>query len=669
MELTIGEAFEKFILSFEKNGEKVYLSEIDRMIARGERSLYVDFMDLIQFAPELHDVIIFNPGPALAEFDNVLEMIIKKRHPDMHVLTRYHVRFYNLGEMNKVNLRKIRSDRIGHLIAVSAIVTRMSAVKPMLKIARMKCLSCGNTIDVDATIARHLPTQCPHCEQKTLRFDGDKSVYIDWQAVRLQELPEELPPGQLPRTLDAELKEDLVDTIRPGDRVEAVGILHVIQKGEERHLLFDTRLEVLSLRPLTYGSAEELKITDEDIEKIKQIAKDEFVYEKLKNSIAPAIKGMDDIKASICAALFGGVSRLVGNTHIRGTINILLVGDPSTGKSQLIKYAALLAPRGIFTTGKGASAAGLTAAVTRDQITGEWMLEAGVVVLADGGVAAVDEIDKMDPKDRVALHEAMESQTVTIAKAGIVATLNARTSIIAAANPKGGLYDRSRTFFANTNLPVTILSRFDLYFPVLDVPDRQRDSEVADHVLRSRMQPEIIQPDIPLELLRKYILYAQRINPVITEEASEEIKRYYVSMRLSSSEDRRAIFVRQLESIIRLAEAHARMRLSDKVTRDDALRAISLMEKSLRLVATEDGRVIDATIIATGTTKKQRDVIRVVVSIIEELQGRVRPVKISQIMEKAVELGLLRSEVEDAIEILYKDGEIYKPSTDEVRLL
>ncbi|MGB9779178.1 MAG: ATP-binding protein, partial [Candidatus Bathyarchaeales archaeon] len=354
-----------------------------------------------------------------------------------------------------------------------------------------------------------------------------------------------------------------------------------------------------------------------------ELAKDPWIHRKIINSIAPSIYGYDHIKEAIMYLLFGGVPKTLPDITIRGEMNALLIGDPGTAKSQLLQYVARIAPRGLYTSGRGTTAAGLTAAVIRER-GGGMSLEAGALVLADKGVACIDEIDKMRPEDRVAIHEAMEQHTVSVAKGGIVATLNARTAILAAANPALGRYEPHRTVAENISLPVTILSRFDLIFVLRDVPDKETDGKMSEHILeihRKGVTP--VEPPIPLELLRKYVSYAKGIKPVLTQEALKRLNDFYLAMRSVSETEGSpvAITARQLESLVRIAEARARAALRKEVLAEDAEAAINIMKRSLEEVGIDlSSYKYDIDLIMTGKPKSVRDKLQTVLSTMLEME-------------------------------------------------
>jgi len=385
---------------------------------------------------------------------------------------------------------------------------------------------------------------------------------------------------------------------------------------------------------------------------------------------------MEDVKEAIACLLFGGVPKVYPDgIRVRGDIHVLLIGDPGMAKTQLLRFVTKIAPRAVYTNGKGTSAAGITAAVVRDKVTGEFYLEAGALVLADMGVAVIDEIDKMDVKDRVAIHEALEQQSVSIAKAGIVATLNARCSTLAAANPAFGRYLPNRTVAENVDLPVTLLSRFDLIFILRDEPNAERDKSIADHIttLHAGEVPGGFGDTLSPDLLRKYIAYARKyIKPTLSREAREKITQFYVQMRAKSREPNSpiAITARQLEALIRLAEAEAKMRLSPVVELSDVDRAIRLFMRYLQSVGidVESGK-IDIDVIMTGKPRSTQERLAQLIDLIarlEEINGG-KPVRMEDLYKESENIGMDRPTVDKLIGILVKNGDVYIPKPGYVK--
>jgi replicative DNA helicase Mcm len=402
----------------------------------------------------------------------------------------------------------------------------------------------------------------------------------------------------------------------------------------------------------------------EEEEKILELAKNPGVHSKIINSIAPSIYGYEHIKESIMYLLFGGVSKSLPDISIRGEMNALLIGDPGTAKSQLLQYVARIAPRGLYTSGRGTTAAGLTAAVIREK-GGSMSLEAGALVLADKGIACIDEMDKMRPEDRVAIHEAMEQHTVSVAKGGIVATLNARTAILAAANPSLGRYEPHRTVAENISLPVTILSRFDLIFVLRDVPNKESDGKMAEHILEiHRKGASPVEAQIDAELMRKYVGYAKSIKPVLSNDALKRLSDFYLAMRTASETEGSpvAITARQLESLVRISEARARVALRKEVLAEDAEAAITIMKRSLEEVGIDlSSYKVDIDLIMTGKPKSVRDKLQVILSVLMEMEKETGMVeKAALINELELKHKIPRTETERMLWQLLREGTIYE---------
>jgi replicative DNA helicase Mcm len=403
----------------------------------------------------------------------------------------------------------------------------------------------------------------------------------------------------------------------------------------------------------------------EEEEKILELARDPWIHQKIINSIAPSIYGYDHIKEAIMYLLFGGVSKNLPDITIRGEMNALLIGDPGTAKSQLLQYVSRIAPRGLYTSGRGTTAAGLTAAVIREK-GGGMSLEAGALVLADKGIACIDEMDKMRPEDRVAIHEAMEQHTVSVAKGGIVATLNARTAILAAANPTLGRYEPHRTVAENISLPVTILSRFDLIFVLRDVPNKESDAKMSMHILElHRKGSSPVEPPISAELLRKYISYAKSFKPVLSSDALKRLNDFYLAMRSASEAEGSpvAITARQLESLVRTAEARARAALKKEVQAEDAEAAVAIMKRSLEEVGIDlSSYKIDIDIIMTGRSKSMRDRLQIILTALIEMEketGMVEKESLETELEEKYKIS--RAEADRLLSQLLREGTIYEP--------
>jgi len=652
-----------------------YRQRISQMAVSGKKSLTVDFEELLTFDQKLAEKLLEAPDEYLKHADNAAYAQLQIEDPEYaekiaNEIETITVRIVRLWQAT--HLRKLGSSHIGKLVMIEGIVVRSTPVRPMVMRAAFKCKRCGEITPVNQT-GQFLkaPFMCsnPSCRAKGLfDFVQEESTFIDSQDLRIQERPEDLPPGQLPRTLHVKLVgSEIVDIARPGDHVSIVGVVRAVSPtlprvGKLR--TFILHVDANSIEVL--GKEPEIALpSPEDEEKILELAKDPWIHRKIIASIAPSIYGYDHLKEAIMYVLFGGVPKNLPDITIRGELNALFIGDPGTAKSQLLQYVARIAPRGLYTSGRGTTAAGLTAAVIREK-GGGMSLEAGALVLADKGIACIDEIDKMRPEDRVAIHEAMEQHTVSVAKGGIVATLNARTAILAAANPALGRYEPRRTFAENISLPVTILSRFDLIFILRDVPEKDADAKMSEHILemhRRSLSP--VEPPIPLELMRKYISYAKGIKPVLTQEALQRLKDFYLAMRSATESESSpvAITARQLESLVRIAEARARAALRKEVLAEDAAASIAIMKRSLEEVGIDiSSYKIDIDIIMTGKPKSVRDKLQVVLSTLMEMEKETGIVDRTALLnELETRYKISKGEAERLLGQLLREGTVYEP--------
>lgn len=668
------ELLEERLVRFFKS-EK-YRDLIRRAALNHQLSIPVDFNDLIYFDEDFANRLVNEPIKMLELLDRAIYRQLQVETPDYaSKIDKFHARVKGLPDV--IQIREIRSVHLGKLIMVDGIVVRATTVKPMLKVANFVCKNCGTSYKVEQEgYLLKQPDSCNNleCKKKARAFELDLigSTYTDYQVLGIQEKPEELPPGRLPTIIEVRLRDDLVDRARPGDRVVVTGILLPLMERQIDTGIrgFKTFIDAVSIETAR-KEPEALHITPEEEKMFHELAKDPNIHSKIVESIAPSIYGLETVKEAIMLLLFGGKAKLFPDgVRVRGDVNILLVGDPGTAKSALLQYVASIAPRGIYTSGRGSTAAGLTAAVVRDKMGG-MILEAGAMVLADMGICAIDEIDKMRPEDRVAIHEAMATQTISVAKGGIVATLNARTSVLAAANPSLGRYDPYRSFTDNVNLPITILSRFDLIFVLRDEPNPQLDEKVSTHIvtLHSTGSPSVYPPIKP-EVLKKYIAYAKRIEPSLSYEAQKKIESFYLKMRsVYEKTSTVAITARQLESLIRLAEARAKAALRYTVTAEDADAVIDLMRRSLAEVGidVETGRP-DIDVIMTGKPKSVRDKIAMVVDVIKELVDKNGFAEDSSLKAILQEKGLNEQEIMRIMNRLMAEGRVYSPKHGVYRL-
>ena len=664
----LGEVLEKFLKSFKnKSGKHIYRTRISQIIASGSISLIVDFNDLLMHDIDKANMLITDPDTGLESFKKATYETLRTENPSYAEKIRKDltVRIRNIED--KVPIRKVGTAHLDKLIEITGVVVRSSDIMPLAVEAAYKCISCGDTnrIEQDKMILRR-PRSCEKCESgRDFELIEKESVFIDYQVIRMQELPEELPAGQLPQSYDVSLVRDLVNITRPGDRLTLTGIVRAepeYSQGRGKLRVFKSiiegnYLEVMGKEPET------IHLSKEDEELIKTISNGTNVYDRLIESIAPAIHGHETHKEAILLMMTGAPrQQLHDGTTIRGDINVLLVGDPGTAKSELLKFASHLAPRGLYTSGRGSTAAGLTAAVVREK-NGMMMLEAGAVVLADLGIASIDEFDKMRTEDRSALHECMEQQTVSVAKGGIVATLNARTSILAAANPALGKYDDYRNITDNVNLPTPLLTRFDLIFILKDKADRTRDEELARHVLEIHRTGEYAKsPPIEYEILRKYLAYTRNLKPKLTPEAEDKIMEYYLKMRGMSDENMITVTPRQLEGLIRIATARARIMLHEKVTEDDAIRAVSLIRRMYETVGVDvkTGQV-DLGVLH-GKPLSERNLLELALDIFKNLEGPdKKPVDENRFIEELTATGKMNNdEAKKMLKMMNQSGTIYE---------
>jgi DNA replication licensing factor MCM2 len=591
-------------LGKKQNGMGFYEQNIRTMCANNLQALQISYLHLMEVEPVLAFWVADAPKDMLQVLNEAATRHVFSLFSSYHAIhPEIHVRISSVPILD--SLRDLRRSHLDCLVKVGGVVTRRSAVYPQLQLAHYVCQSCLKTqgpFRNESVGQAYLPTECPFCEQATMfKLHTTLSQYRNFQRLNLQETPGSVPPGRVPRTKEIVVTDDLIDLARPGEEVEVTGIY---EHAYDASMTMKSGFPVFS----TYITANHVcKKNDEssatnlspaDLEQIAELAKDPQIGKRIVQSMAPSIYGHDMPKMALAMALFGGVAKNINDKHrIRGDCNVLLLGDPGTAKSQFLKYAEHTAPRAVYSTGKGASAVGLTASVHKDPITKEWTLEGGALVLADRGVCLIDEFDKMNEQDRTSIHEAMEQQSISISKAGIVTSLQARCAVIAAANPIGGRYDASNTLKENVELTDPILQRFDILCVLQDQVDPVADERLARFVTSSHMRAMpvaelmrgAVHPEptekrtdvIPQDLLKKYIQYArQNCHPVLNGNTfdKEKVASLYVQLRQESAKSGGVpIAVRHVESIMRMSEAHAKMHLRDYVRNDDMNAAISTM--------------------------------------------------------------------------------------------
>ncbi|KAK9806187.1 hypothetical protein WJX72_004703 [[Myrmecia] bisecta] len=598
----IAREFKAMLHAFEdEHGEKVYRTRIKSMCIANKQSLEVQYGHVAQSSPTLAIWLADCPKAILEIFHTVAKEVALEEYPTYEqVHGDIFVRITNLPIIDLI--RDIRQYHLNNLIRVTGVVTRRTGVFPQLEMVKYDCMKCGYVLGpfYQNTETEIKVGSCPQCQSHgPFQVNVAETIYRNYQKITLQESPGTVPAGRLPRHKEVILLHDLIDSARPGEEIDVVGIYtHNYDPSlnvKHGFPVFSTMIEANYVHKNEDEYAA-FKLTSEDKEEITQLAMQPNIGDRICRSIAPSIYGHLNIKTGIALALFGGQEKHPsGNHRLRGDINMLLMGDPGTAKSQFLKYVEKVAQRAVYTTGKGASAVGLTASVQKDPITREWTLEGGALVLADKGVCLIDEFDKMNDQDRVSIHEAMEQQSISISKAGIVTSLQARCSVIAAANPIGGRYDSSRTFAENVELSDPILSRFDILCVVKDVVDPVSDEKLANFVVDShtRSHPDyeavdgeyqaVDDPDLlSQDMLRKYITYAKQFcRPKLQNADYDKIATVYSELRRESAISHgMPIAVRHLESVIRMSEAHAAMHLRAFVNDKDVDAAIRVLLES-----------------------------------------------------------------------------------------
>ena len=649
-----------------KNFFEFHKKALGESLRKEQNVILLDFIELTEFSNKLSDEILVNPEETFRLIEQAIEQ--------SGLQDNARVRLINLPKIQDIKIRNIRSRHLNELIVIEGIIRQASDVRPQVVNAKFECPSCGTVISVLQMEKKFRePSRCS-CGRRG-GFKLISKEMVDTQRLVIEESPESLTGGEQPKRINVFVKEDLVEPkmeekTTPGSRVKIIGILKevpvpLVTGGLSTR--FELAIETNNIIPLE-ETFEELDINEEDERQILELAEDPEIFNRLAKSITPSVWGYDEIKRSLVLQLFSGVQKeLSDGSKSRGDIHILLIGDPGVAKSVTLQFMSNISPKGRYVVGKSASGAGLTATVVRDEYLKGWSLEAGAMVLANKGLVCIDELEKMDPTDRSAMHEAMEQQSVTISKANVQATLRAQTSVLAAANPKFGRFDPYQSIAQQIDLPPTLINRFDIIFTLRDIPDKIKDEKIASHVLLEH-GAESHEMHIERDLFRKYVAYAkQRIKPSLSKEATEELKKFYVELRnkpVSSESAMRPIPIsaRQLQALVRLSEASAKIRLSKTVTKAHAKESIEIMKYYLMQVGYDyESKTFDIDKISTGIATSQRSKIINVRETITHLESRLGSLIPIEEVEKELKDKMSKDEIDDAINKLQATGDIFKP--------
>lgn len=615
----VQERIKKELSKFLRSRDGKYIELIEQMASMNKQSIYIDYFELEAFSSVIALASVSVPSRMLPLLNESLQSVVRSIFPKYSYIHPVLIlRLVNIPSYDSI--RNLRNTHLGTLVKIQGIITKRSTVRPVVSLVKYTCQKCKGIVGpflIEAEGSNSKPSRCLECQSpgNCLVVNQAETIYKDHQKLTVQEIPGTVPAGRLPRSKEVILQYDLIDCVKPGDEIELTGTYKNMFSASINRTgvpSFYTCIEALSIVKKE-DEASVISISPEDEKEIKRLSQIEDIHNIIIRSIAPSIHGHFSSKRAVALSVFGGVAKYSGNSHrVRGDINVLLLGDPGMAKSQLLKYVQGISYRAVFATGQGASAVGLTAIVRKDPVSKEWTLEGGALVLADKGICLIDEFDKMKDTDRVSIHEAMEQQSISISKAGIVTSLQARCAVIAAANPVRGKYNPSYTFQQNVNLSDPIISRFDVICVIQDEGNREKDKELAEFIVESHRKSERqnashnAQTDqnaphnaphnaqteqnalhsahnnkmiIPQKLLRKYISYArERVSPKIEVFDSERISSLYASLRKESASARGIpITVRHVESMVRIAEASARMHLREVVTQKDIDTAVEVV--------------------------------------------------------------------------------------------
>ena len=668
------------VASFSEFFNSIYKGKIDELAQEypTKRSLYIEYSDLERFDPEIADALQKQPDLVIEAAEQTI------REMNVHTTTDEEfspkVRFIGIPSEKKL-IEQLSSKEINELVAFKCVVTKRAELMHRIKIAVFKCQLCEASMQINVGKDFEPPKKCDSCKKIALKQIDEESTFVDIQRGEVQELLERVKGGAPTARIEVVMEDELVNQIIPGDSIVIVGILRLrppLKTKQKAENIYSRYIDVNSLVSMK-RDFEQIEITKEDEKKILELSKKPDLEDILINSIAPFIYGHTEVKRAISLQLFGGTRGKImqGGMPVRDDIHLLLIGDPGIAKSRFLQSISEIAPKSIYVSGKSVSGAGLTVAAEKDELgDGGWVLKARALVLASGGIAQIDEFDKIDEEDRATLHEAMETQTISVAKAGIVAKFRTKTAILSAANPKYGRFDTSKNLAEQFEIPPTLLSRFDLIFPIVDVLDEEKDLKLAEHILSSHMGKQRKDVEvIDKEILRKYIAYARRkVFPKLTSGAKDKIKDFYVDLRAKSRESGSvAITPRYLEGLVRLAEAHAKLRLSDTVEDFDAQVGIDLMNFVMRAIMTDKTTgLFDVDVVATGKPKSEREKMQkadTILDIIRELLRNNDSADVEKVIEMAKASEIDESSARRILTDLLRRGIIYEKEYGHVKIV
>ena len=661
----------------------VYRNKINQLAGKypAQSSLFVDYSELEKFDPSIADTLIKSPDLIL----EAAEEAVRQLNISVTAGVRFspHVRFINMPA-DEMLIEQLSSRNISELVAFKAVVTKRAEIMNRVKVALYKCELCEAEMKLFVGKNFTPPKRCDSCKKFAMKQVEDESTYVDIQKAEIQELLERVRGGAPAAHIEILLEDDMVNQVAPGDNIDIVGILRLKppqKMKQKQEFVYSRYIEINSVRSLK-KDFEEIEITKEEERRMVELSKNPRIMDMIVNSIAPSIYGHSEVKRALALQLFGGTRGKVmkGGQTIRDDIHVLLIGDPGIAKSRFLHSVSDIAPKSIYVSGKSVSGVGLTVAAERDELgDGGWTLKAGALVLASGGTAQIDEFDKIEEEDRAALHEAMETQTISVAKAGMVAKFRTKTAILAAANPKYGRFDQSKNLADQFEIPPTLLSRFDLIFAIVDVLDEEKDAKLATHILATHMgidtTSDSVSETMETDLLRKYIAYARRkISPKLTQEASDKIKEYYVDLRRKSKEAGSvAITPRYLEGLVRLAEANAKVRLNETVEGADADAATALFTYVMQQIMTDKATgLFDVDTVTTGKPKSERDKLQkadTVLDIIREHLRKNDTADVEEVVADSKSYELDETTVRRIISELLRKGVIYEKEYGHVRIV